>query len=67
MKLTIYSWADKEPSIWYDMWDTIGTGHNNALLIEACSRRYREIDNIRSNVESEREEARRLILDLLEK
>lgn len=62
MKLTIYS----TPTGYnYDPWNTLWW-HDNARVIDVCSRGYREIDNIRSDTPEVREEARRLIFKLLE-
>ena len=47
---------------WYKLW-----WHDDARVIEADSRTYKEISNIRSDIEEVREEAKKLIIQLLNK
>ena len=64
MKLTIYrNWDTKD--IGYDIGNTLGSGHNDALLVDCNSRDYRAITDMKSDVSDLREKAKERIRELL--
>jgi len=50
---------------WFDMWNTLGSWHDNARLVEACSRTYSDVSKINSDIQEEREKAACRIKELL--
>jgi len=55
MELTVF--YDADTWYWYHMGNTLWQGHDNAILIDWCSRTYKDISYIDSDIQELREHA----------